>query len=80
MADNKIVVPSDPPNSDTPGSWWAIQNGCLCPAMDNGGGVGRLVTLQDGTTHRVFWINELCPFHGNGAIRRLSTHDTDLPA
>lgn len=42
-----------------PGSGEAVVNGCTCPVMDNGRGVGFLI---DG--ERQFWISGDCPLHG----------------
>lgn len=38
-----------------PGSDEALDNGCLCPVLDNGHGKKR-----DG----LFWMNADCPLHG----------------
>ncbi len=52
----------------TPGSEEAIANGCTCPVMDNGRGVGFLI---DG--ERQFWISGDCPLHGSPALHHEET-------
>jgi len=47
----------------TPGSDKAIANGCTCPVMDNGRGVGFLV---DG--ERQFWVSGGCPLHDEATL------------
>ena len=42
----------------TPGSDAALDQGCMCPVLDNGRGRGFLV---DGERH--FWISGDCPLH-----------------
>jgi hypothetical protein len=43
-----------------PGSPEAVEQGCLCPVMDNHNGVGRPL----GGAENAFWINYACPIHG----------------
>ena len=43
-----------------PGSDEAIEQGCICPVLDNGHGMGRGKS-PDGKT--VFWITRDCPLH-----------------
>ena len=43
-----------------PGSPEAVQQGCLCPVMDNNNGEGRPL----GGAANAFWINYACPLHG----------------
>lgn len=45
----------------TPGSLEAIEQGCLCPRMDNNNGRG--VTLNGNT---MFWFVSDCPVHQSG--------------
>lgn len=53
-----------------PGSDEALDNGCLCPVLDNGHGKKR-----DG----LFWMNADCPLHGvkptRPTIRRYTSPD-----
>jgi len=43
-----------------PGSPEAVQQGCMCPVMDNHNGEGRPSDGYD----KSFWINYACPIHG----------------
>lgn len=52
MTENKI------PN---PGSPEAVQQGCLCPVMDNHNGAGFYMGEENGL---MFWRVRGCPLHG----------------
>lgn len=54
--EGRCISACDEYHNFTPGSNSALDNGCLCPVLDNGHGQGR----GDGT----FWINAECPLHG----------------
>jgi len=41
-----------------PGSKEAIEQGCLCPRMDNNNGLGVIVSGK-----ALFWYAESCPLH-----------------
>ncbi len=43
----------------TPGSDAALNQGCMCPVMDNAHGKGRTI---DGKV--MLWMNDRCPLHG----------------
>ena len=49
-----------------PGSEEAIENGCICPVLDNHGGLGAYNLF--GTS--LFWINGDCKLHGGTNERR----------
>ena len=42
-----------------PGSDEAIEQGCMCPVLDNADGKG---------TPLGFWISDKCPLHGEGIM------------
>lgn len=46
-------------SNPNPGSQEAIKVGCTCPVMDNAGGRGI-----DFGGEILFWMNSLCPIHG----------------
>jgi len=54
MADQGEPRPEQP----NPGSDAALKQGCTCPVLDNGRGIGFVV---DG--ERQFWVNGDCPLH-----------------
>lgn len=58
------MATSDTPN---PGSDAAVEQGCTCPVMDNGHGLGAYGVMGQ------FWINANCPLHGP----RKDTDDDD---
>ena len=47
---------------NTPGSKQALNDGCICPVMDNHNGEGSGYFDCDG--YPVFWFNYNCPLHG----------------
>lgn len=51
-------------NKPNPGSNEAIDQGCLCPVLDNGHGKGYLDGVKDKNGKTVFVINCVCPLHG----------------
>lgn len=51
-----------------PGHVEAIKLGCQCPVRDNGHGKGA---LGDGGK-RGWWVDPLCPVHGDVVLRRWS--------
>jgi hypothetical protein len=46
-----------------PGSPEAVQQGCLCPVMDNHNGAGFMMGEENGL---MFWRVRGCPLHGKG--------------
>jgi hypothetical protein len=48
-----------------PGSYRAVEMGCICPQMDNQYGFGI-----EGCGE-VFWINQICPVHGHMSDRSI---------
>lgn len=55
--DNTIV---DPPN---PGTDEAIEQGCKCPIMDNGHGLGYLGGMKSEEGNTLFVYTQGCPLH-----------------
>jgi len=49
----------------TPGSRDAIDNGCLCPAVDNDYGKGIHALFTRHVYEGFYWINPDCLLHGN---------------
>jgi len=46
-----------------PGSDEALEQGCLCPVLDNNYGRGASNNEAGGHSD-IFWINADCPIHG----------------
>ena len=46
-----------------PGSDEAIEQGCICPILDNGHGKG--CGWKDDNGEPLYWITEFCPLHWN---------------
>ena len=54
-----------PPDTPTPGSDEAVEQGCLCPVLTNGHGLGVYggwATDEHGNSQ--FWVVADCPLHG----------------
>lgn len=51
-----------PEGTPNPGSIMAIQQGCLCPALDNHHGEGTGWRDPD-TGEPTFWLSPVCPVH-----------------
>ena len=49
-----------------PGSDEAIKQGCTCPVLDNGHGVGCGIEDADGLP--AFWVTANCPLHSIGGV------------
>lgn len=49
-----------------PGSYEALDEGCLCPILDNRHGEGQPYTRSDGSEGRTFVFRVGCPLHGEG--------------
>lgn len=54
-----------------PGSAEAIEQGCICPVMDNNNGAG---IIMDG--EQVFWYTEGCPVHHNNGEKHTNGKDS----
>ena len=52
------------PRLYSPGSKAALEEGCLCPVLDNNHGEGIPVKAEDGRESKMFWRNDECPLHG----------------
>jgi hypothetical protein len=46
-------------NKPTPGSDEAVEQGCMCPVLDNARGQGFMYGGK-----RSYWISGACPMHG----------------
>ena len=57
---------TDVPN---PGSDTAIDQGCTCPVLDNGHGLGLLGGIADAAGSPLFVMDVGCPLHGAGNWR-----------
>jgi len=56
--------------SPNPGSPEAIAQGCKCPVLDNGHGLGWLGGVLDEAGQTIFAINGDCPLHGLVVVPR----------
>jgi hypothetical protein len=54
-------------NKPNPGSEEAIQQGCLCPVLDNAHGKGIPMPGKNGEIQTAFWMSGDCPLHGFNA-------------
>lgn len=52
-----------------PGSDEALEQGCMCPVLDNSHGKGAWGYPVDEQGRPSYWINAACPLHGTGALR-----------
>ena len=53
------------PKIYNPGSDTAIAQGCLCPVLDSGRGVGYMGGAKGENGKPMFWINSACSVHGS---------------
>lgn len=47
-----------------PGSGEAIEQGCLCPVLDNAHGLGYMGGAKSSSGEPLFVMNMECPLHG----------------
>jgi hypothetical protein len=61
--------------SPFPGSDDAIDQGCLCPVLDNCHGKGFPVTTDEGELQIAYWMNNECPLHGLPELRKAAEQE-----
>ena len=48
----------------SPGSDAALDQGCICPVLDNAHGLGYMGGVKDPDGNVMFVMNATCPLHG----------------
>lgn len=58
-----LVFKEDTMKHPNPGSKEAIDQGCICPVLDNCHGKGFPITSEEGELLIAYWMDNECPLH-----------------
>ena len=65
-----VMTINNQPREPYPGAPTAVDQGCLCPPIENNNGLGRTVPKiirgEVKPTKDGWWVNDTCPLHGLG--------------